>query len=191
MWQQIKKLTVRHELFCREYIIDYNAARAARAAGYSDKSANTTGYRLIREELIKTRINQLIGESMERLEISADYVLRRLYEIDNLDVADILDDSGEVKPISEWPEGWRKSVTGLDYDNSAEGASPRMRRIKWPDKVKNLELLGKHTQVRAFVETIENINGEKYDGQSLDDFYREHSNPESSIERVLENKKQV
>ena len=31
-----------------------------------------------------------------------------------------------------------------------------LKKIKWPDKVKNLELLGKHVDVNAFKTVVEN-----------------------------------
>ncbi|NGE23598.1 terminase small subunit, partial [Klebsiella pneumoniae] len=31
-----------------------------------------------------------------------------------------------------------------------------LKKIKWPDKVKNLELLGKHISVQAFREQVKN-----------------------------------
>ncbi|MFW8217264.1 terminase small subunit, partial [Klebsiella pneumoniae] len=34
-----------------------------------------------------------------------------------------------------------------------------LKKIKWPDKVKNLELIGKHVDVNAFKERMEvNVN---------------------------------
>ncbi|MNP57792.1 hypothetical protein D3C76_1526530 [compost metagenome] len=35
-----------------------------------------------------------------------------------------------------------------------------LKKIKWPDKVRNLELLGKHVNVNAFKEQVEvNVTG--------------------------------
>ena len=49
-----------------------------------------------------------------------------------------------------------------------------LKKIKWPDKVKNLELLGKHIDVQAFNEKRE-IKGslEITDRKTLKDFYSE------------------
>lgn len=39
---------------------------------------------------------------------------------------------------------------------SAEGnTAALLKKIKWPDKVKNLELIGKHICVQAFKEQVE------------------------------------
>jgi phage terminase small subunit len=43
------KLTEKQKLFCKEYIIDFNATRAAKAAGYSEDSAKEIGYENLRK----------------------------------------------------------------------------------------------------------------------------------------------
>jgi len=51
-----KKLTEKERIFCHEYIIDWNGARAARKAGYSEK----TCYVIASENLTKPYIKQYI-----------------------------------------------------------------------------------------------------------------------------------
>lgn len=49
----------RHEKFCHEYIKDMNATRAAIRTGYSEKTANRIGSRLLSNVDIKTRVAEL------------------------------------------------------------------------------------------------------------------------------------
>lgn len=49
----------RHEKFCHEYIKDMNATQAAIRTGYSKKTANRIGSRLLSNVDIKTRISEL------------------------------------------------------------------------------------------------------------------------------------
>ena len=77
-----------------------------------------------------------------------------------MDVLDILNDDGSLKAISLWPKLWRTTLTGLDISTTIqnfdeETAETILKKIKWPDKVKNLELLGKHVRVQAFKEQVE------------------------------------
>ncbi len=62
---------------------------------------------MMRDERIQKRIAELMEERNKRLRVSADYVLLRPVEIDQMDVIDILDDEGGLKPISQWPKVWR------------------------------------------------------------------------------------
>jgi len=56
----------------------------------------------------------LKSERNERVEVNADYVLRRLVEIDEMDVHDIQKDDGGLKMVQEWPKVWRTTLNGLD-----------------------------------------------------------------------------
>lgn len=49
----------RHEKFCQEYIKDMNATQAAIRTGYSEKTANRIGSRLLSNVDIKTRVAEL------------------------------------------------------------------------------------------------------------------------------------
>lgn len=147
------KLTDKQELFAREFIVDLNATQAAIRAGYSEKSSRNQGARMMANDDILDRIAELKAERNEQVGVDAAYVLRRLTEIDQMDVLDILLANGELKPIKDWPKAWRTTLSGMDVVEMASAESAALlKKIKWPDKVKNLELLGKHVDVQAFKE---------------------------------------
>ena len=150
-------LTDKQEMFCREYLIDLNATQAAIRAGYSAKTANRTASENLSKPDVKSRIAELKTQRNDLVGINATYVLNRLVEIDQMDVLDILNATGELKPVAEWPKVWRTTLSGLDVMTVAGDGDTAglLKKIKWPDKVKNLELLGKHIDVNAFKETID------------------------------------
>lgn len=156
------KLTDKQELFCREYLIDLNATRAAIKAGYSEKTAREIASQNLSKLNIQKRIQELMNDRNERNTVDSDYVLKRLIEIDEMDVADILNDDMSIKPISQWSKSWRRTLQGVDIIYLASNADTEtiIKKIKWPDKVKNLELLGKHIKVQAFKQHIvtENVH---------------------------------
>lgn len=164
---QYKPLTVMQEAYAQEYVkCPENQTQAAINAGFSPKSAHVKASTMMRDERIKKRIAELMEERNKRLRVSADYVLLRLVEIDQMDVIDILDDEGGLKPISQWPKVWRTSISAVDINrirmamkDDEEDIESTLQKIKWPDKVKNLELIGKHVDVNAFKERMEvNVN---------------------------------
>lgn len=150
----MEQLTDLQELFCHEYLIDLNAKQAAIRAGYQKASAAVSASRNMSSEAVCQRIDTLLAERKTRVMASADYVLRRLIEIDQLDIANIVDSEGNLLPIHEWTEDWRLSVSALDISET-KTAQAVVKKIKMPDKLKNLELLGKHTNVLAFKERSE------------------------------------
>ncbi|MGH1498209.1 terminase small subunit [Yersinia proxima] len=152
-------LTDKQEMFCREYLIDLNATQAVIRAGYSVKTANRIAAQLLSKLDIQNRITELKAQRNDLVGINAAYVLNRLVEIDQMDVLDILNDDGGIKPISEWPKVWRTTLSGFDINTSITNFDETtieniLKKIKWPDKVKNLELLGRHVTVQAFKDNV-------------------------------------
>ena len=49
-------LNDKQELFVQHYILTRNASEAAKAAGYSERSAYNQGYRLLQDEAVQQRI---------------------------------------------------------------------------------------------------------------------------------------
>ncbi|ENQ0854068.1 terminase small subunit [Klebsiella oxytoca] len=150
-------LTDKQDMFCREYLIDLNATQAAIRAGYSAKTANRTASENMSKPDIQSRIAELKAQRNDLVGINATYVLNRLVEIDQMDVLDILNSTGELKPVAEWPKVWRTTLSGMEVMEMASDGNEAalLKKIKWPDKVRNLELLGKHIDVSAFKETVD------------------------------------
>ncbi|WP_142630924.1 terminase small subunit [Raoultella planticola] len=163
---QYKPLTAMQEAYAQEYVkCPENQTQSAINAGFSTKTAAVKASVMMRDERIQKRIAELMEERNKRLRVSADYVLLRLVEIDQMDVIDILNDDMSIKPVSEWPKVWRQYLTGFELADMFEGRGDEkelvgiLKKIKWPDKVKNLELIGKHVDVMAFKERMEvNVN---------------------------------
>ena len=142
------KLTAKQERFCQEYIVDLNAKQAAIRTGYSEKTAQEQSSRLLSYAKVSQRIAELKDARSEELKIDANWVLEQHRAIHELDVIDILDNTGSFKPILEWPKNWRLYLSGLDLQEIVSGETESIvRKIKWPDKVKNLELIAKHIEM--------------------------------------------
>ncbi len=151
----MSKLNDKREAFCQEYLVDLNGTQAAIRAGYSEKTANRIASQLLSKLDVQERIAELMDSRNKSTQIEASYVLTRLKEIDELDVIDILnDDLDGFKRLGEWPKSWRTSISGIDIQTVISGGDEPIeklvRKIKWPDKTKNLELIGRHVNVKAW-----------------------------------------
>lgn len=150
--------------YSESFVLYGDMTRAARAAFPKSKakgiSLNEIGCRLHKIPDIQSRIKELQIAKQEiadrEFNINATYVLRRLHEIDSLDVIDIVtDDLSAFKPLNEWPKAWRTSISSIDIkrivlSKKEDGIAAIVEKVKWPDKTKNLELIGKHASVKAF-----------------------------------------
>lgn len=172
-------LTPKQQRFVEEYLIDLNATQAAIRAGYSEKTAKVIAAQNLSKLNVQEAIEEAQNKRTEQTQIDAAYVLRRLVEIDQMDVLDIMDDNYCLKPIGDWPKIWRQYISNIENLEEFEGFGEDrtqtgwLKKIKWPDKTKNLELLGKHVSVGAFKDKVEHSG--KLEIQSISDLMDELS----------------
>lgn len=154
-----RKLTAKQQRFVEEYLVDLNATQAAIRAGYSPRSAKQYADELLSRPHIAAAVAAAQAARSERTQIDVDYVLQRMVEIDQMDVLDIMNDDMSLIPVREWPRVWRQYLSGFDLAELFEGRGDEreligiLKKVRWPDKIKNLELLGRH--VGMFKERVE------------------------------------
>lgn len=86
-------LTAKQQLFVKEYLVDLNATRAYKAAGYSVKSDNAAaveGHKLLRHPKVSAAIKEAMDQRAEKVEIKAEDVLRRWIDIAMADPNEII-----------------------------------------------------------------------------------------------------
>jgi phage terminase small subunit len=133
---QFKPLTAMQEAYCQSYIkTPENQTQAAINAGFSPNTAAVKASVMMRDERIQKRIAELMEERNKRMRVSADYVLMRLVEIDQMDVIDILNDDGSLKPIREWPKIWRTTLSGFDLSSTIGDKSIYLYDLRRMDEI--------------------------------------------------------
>lgn len=170
-------LTDKQKRFCEEYLIDLNATQAAIRAGYSPKTAEQTASRLLRNVKVQEYIAKRQKELSRSTEITQERVIKELALIafsNNADYAhvvekkmqveaggalmDVLDKDGKpvmyrtVEPVltEELTEEQKRALAVIKKGRDG-------LEVKSCDKVKALELLGKHLGI--FTDKIEaNVN---------------------------------
>ena len=71
-------LNEKQEKFAQAYVLNHNATDAAKTAGYSDRSAYNQGYRLLQEEAVKERIEELSRELKTTVDVVSE--IEKQYE---------------------------------------------------------------------------------------------------------------
>jgi len=84
------ELTPKQALFIREYLVDLNATQAAIRAGYSEKTAYSQGQRLLKDVEIAAAVQGAMDKRGERTEITADRVLKELWDIATADPNELI-----------------------------------------------------------------------------------------------------
>lgn len=183
-------LTKKQKMFVEEYLIDLNAKQAAIRAGYSPKTAGETGYENLNKPHIKQEIDKRMKDREKRTEITQDKVLKELasigfanasdfvkveekeyisgYEKDeegNLDINRPIYSRGKFVNIYETDSIEKEKLAALaGIKHGANGIE-----IKLHDKVKALELIGKH--LAMFTDKVEHSGEIKY--SIIDPFKKE------------------
>ena len=122
------ELTPKQKRFVGEYLIDLNATQAAIRAGYSEKTAEVQGPRLLGNIRVQAAIAEAIEQREKRTQITQDYVLNGIH--------DLVERCIQAEPVRD-KEG---NETG-EYRFEAFAA------------LKGYELLGKH--LKMFTEKSE------------------------------------
>jgi len=154
----------RQKSFVLEYLKDLNATQAAIRAGYSKKTAAAMGHENLRKPEIAAAIQKQMQERSETVKIDAAYVLSQLNSIASMSVRDILTEDLRLRPLSEWPESWCRYISAIDLQEIARAQTDQeatvhfIKKLKWPEKMKALELMGKHVDVQAFKERVDHLH---------------------------------
>jgi phage terminase small subunit len=150
------------ERFAREYIVDLDAGAAALRAGYqcnTTATATQKGCHLLKRPDVGKLVAELKARQADRLDLKADDVLRELLRLARVDIGEAFDDDGKLKAIKDIPVDVRRAIAGVEVDELFEGHGEDReqvgftRKVKFWDKTKALELLGKH--LKLFVERHE------------------------------------
>lgn len=183
------KLTAKQQRFCDEYLIDLNATQAAIRAGYKETTAYSMGQRLLKNVEVQNKIQQRKQDRMERTEITQDMVIRELALIAFSNAADyasvveedvMVERDGEQFPLLDLdgkPVKYRtvKPVLTAELTEDQKKALSVIKKgrdgfeVKPYDKVRALELLGKH--LGMFTDKVE-MSGQvnnPFEGLSTED----------------------
>ena len=152
-------LTARQKLFALEYLKDLNATQAAIRAGYSPRTAEAAGSRLLRNVKVLAEIQAAMDKRREKLELTAEYTLRAITNIGHFDPRKLFDEKGNMKEIHELDADTARNIGGFEfvtlYDGSGDQkhAFGQLRKIKLRDSLKALELEGRHQKL--FTDKVE------------------------------------
>ncbi len=103
-------LTPKQSAFVDEYLLDLNGTQAAVRAGYAKKNAHVTAARLLSNAKVKPLLQAAMKARSRRTQVASDWVLKRLHDQAEADLADIYEKDGRLKAVHEWPEIWRSGL---------------------------------------------------------------------------------
>ena len=134
------RLTAKQKRFANEYIIDLNATQAAIRAGYTSKYANTNANKLLQNTTLAEYIQGLMDERSKRTLVTQDKVVNELANIAFADISSFLKVENNQVEVFDTDSIQHEMLAAIaEIKEGNYGIS-----IKLHDKLKALELLGRH-----------------------------------------------
>ena len=153
------KLTEKQKRFVEEYLIDLNATQAAIRAGYSPLSARQVGTENLSKPSIRTCIDEEIAARSKRTGVNQDRVIRELARIAFVNANDVINiEEATLKEDATEDDTATIASVKVKTIPTKDGEGVE-REIRLADKLKALELLGKHLGMfKEKVEVDTNVN---------------------------------
>lgn len=140
----VNTLTKKQKRFVEEYLIDLNATQAAIRAGYSPDTAQQMGSENLSKPVIKNAIDRAIADRSRRTGINQDRVIQEIAKLAFLNPVDVIDmDEATVKGEANRDDTACIASVKVKVIPTEDGNITE-REVKTYDKLKALELLGKH-----------------------------------------------
>ncbi len=154
----MNKLTNKQRKFCLEYLKDFNATRAAKDSGYSIKTAGAIGTENLSKPIIQEHLTAVTTKAEQKAEIDIALILKHLYDMAFFDPVTLLDERGDLLPVSEWPPGAGTLIQGLEIESriTTDGSFVTVKKIKIPSRERNTENLGRY--LAMFTDKIKDIS---------------------------------
>jgi phage terminase small subunit len=129
----------------------------------SEAAAAVSASKLLKNPKVESYLAEARAKRSERTQINADWLLKRLADEAEADLADIYDEAtGALKPIHEWPKIWRQGmVAGVKIRKELGGEDDEfaeVTEVKLADRNAKLKMIGDHIGVQAFKQQIDSTN---------------------------------
>lgn len=154
-------LNVRQDLFVREWLRDKNQTQAAIRAGYAPRRAKQAANLLMGQPHIKAYADKLLKAQQGRVEISSDRIVKELARVAFSDVRPLFDGDGNLRDVHGLKDDVAAAVAGVQTEEQSakDGTKTgQVRKVRMWDKIKALELLGKH--FKMFTDVVETRDGD-------------------------------
>lgn len=159
-------MTKKQKLFCDEYLIDLNATQAAIRAGYSPETAYSIGGENLKKPELRAYIDTAMAERSRRTGISQDRVLMELAKVAFLNPVDVINPQTASVREDARPEDTAAIQSVKVKKSYSETGEMTEREVRMADKLKALELIGRH--LGMFRDKVE-VSGLEAEKSKLDD----------------------
>lgn len=143
--------------FCDNYLIHFNASKAAEQAGYSSKTSAQQASRLLTKVKVQEYLQSRKEKIAEKLQYSQERTMLEIARVAFGDIRNLFTVDGALKPITELDddtaaiissvEVHEEEATSRDIEEDEKIVAGVIKKVKLWDKMKGLEMLAKHYKI--------------------------------------------
>lgn len=158
-----RELNDKEQVFVDEYLISLDPGSAAKKAGYSKTMAKTKAYQWVSDSennpkpYIREAIQKAMDKRSEKTGITAGLILEELAKVGMTNLTDLIefDEKGitKIKASEDLTPAQRACISEVTQHKDVRGNV--VFKFKTYDKLRALELAGKHVNIQAFKDKVE------------------------------------
>ena len=146
MGEKLKILTPNWIAYCASFAQTLDVQAARDASGMSVALIK----RHCNDRIVQDEVMRRMEDIIEIAQVDKALLLRKLYAFMESDIIDIYYDNGAFKPLREWPKVMRQMLVSFDLCPITHQPT----KVKFLDRMRIIENIGKHVDVAAFQENI-------------------------------------
>lgn len=140
----VQRLTTKQLNFVYEYTKDYNGRAAAIRAGYHPANAASVSTDLIKSPLVISALQEIMRRKLIAAGAHPETVLSELVAIATVNIADLLDEDGALRPLRDLPRQATAAIQSLEIVTRGSGKHAQTSvKVRLWDKVGAITTLAK------------------------------------------------
>lgn len=167
-FQSLPEISPQHAAFVAHFVQHFNAARAAREAGYAPGSSRQEGSRILARPDVQAHVRFAKAQLGELHFELHEQMLHQLREMLGSDITNILDADGNLLDPQQWPDNEKLMVAGIDIEERMVGEGDaqemvRTKKVKLESRLSVIDRIAKLTGRYIDKQQLIGKNGEPVD----------------------------
>jgi phage terminase small subunit len=158
--KRINEMDPQHVEFCHNLLVHWNGTKAAIQSKYAESNAHNQAHKLLKRQDVQDLLLALSRARLKKIDLEANDVLAGLGRIATYDLAEFVNEHGDLLGIHDIPEELRRCLASIkfrrvhvktvtrvqqiDEEEITETVTTQVIEVKMPDRLKAYELIGRH-----------------------------------------------
>lgn len=158
-----KRLTPKLRAFALALPTAESQEAAALSAGYGAQHARKNAATMAKHPDVAVVVHHLVHGAIQAAQDDVETLIRELCNVALADPIGAFNDDGSLKPLSQWPESLRRSLSSFDVTQLTigEGVTGALTKPRFWDKLRAIEQVAK---IRGYLQPEKHEHVHRVDG---------------------------